>query len=283
MSSFRTCVAITFAAVLLSGCAQSALTRSGVVSSYAGMTESSGILTRASFRSDHARLRAARSIRIVPAVLGSGVLDRGLKANEIALVTNAIDRTLCARLAERFAIIGGNRPADLTVRVTITDIAPTNATVAGISSAIGIGGTVARAATGLPIAVPRLPFGLGSLAVEAEALDADQRSLAVLLWSRGADALTTRPRASAESDAYTMASQFGADLARLLVTGDDPLKLSIASLPTARSMGEFVGLPSAQSACKPFGRNPGITGFVGGMLGVPPGWLDGGATQGEVH
>jgi hypothetical protein len=125
--------------------------------------------------------------------------------------------------------------------------------------------------------VPRIPIGLGSLAVEAEAM-AQGSQQAALIWARGADSMTTRPRASNEADAYALASEFGADFARLLVTGDDPIKLSL-SVPSARGVGEFLGASPKEAACARYGRNPGVGGLVGGMVGLPPNWTDSGAAR----
>lgn len=266
------------AALLIGGCANSSLTRSGLLSSYDGQRRSDGMLTHASFRVDKPQVLAAKTVAIVPARFAEGAQAAPLSGEQRRLVSNSIDRSLCAGLSERFRIVSSPIEADLVVQTHITAIAPTNATIAGISSAASIGGSVAGAATGLPINVPRIPIGLGSLAVEAEAM-AQGSQQAALTWARGADAMTTRPRASNEADAYALASEFGADFARLLVTGDDPIKLSFAAMPTVRGVGEFLGASPKEAACARYGRNPGVSGLVGGMVGLPPNWTDAGATR----
>ncbi|MGY6249844.1 DUF3313 domain-containing protein [Bosea thiooxidans] len=262
----------------LSACADASLTRSGLLSSYDGMTRSDGVLTRASFRIDRERALAAKTVAIVPASV-SGNAGAALAPEQLRLVANGVDRSVCAGLSERFRIVSPSQAPDLVVQTHITGIVATDKTIAGLSSAAGIGGTVASAATGLPIRVPRIPIGLGSLSVEAEAKAADRTQVAALTWARGADAVMTRPRASDEADAYTLAGEFGADFARLVVTGDDPIKPSLAALPSLRGVGEFLGADAKEAACARFGRDPGIKGLVGGMVGLPPGWTDPGAAK----
>jgi len=277
MRKSTTASALLGAALLLSGCADSSLTRSGLLSSYDGQKRSDGMLTHASFRVDKPRMLAAKTVAIMPASFADSAQVAGFSPEQRRLVSNSIDRSLCAGLSERFRIVPSPREADLVVQAHVTAVAPTNVTMAGISSAASIGGSVAGAATGLPISVPRIPIGLGSLAVEAEAM-AQGSQQAALIWARGADSMTTRPRASNEADAYALASEFGADFARLLVTGDDPIKLSL-SVPSARGVGEFLGASPKEAACARYGRNPGVGGLVGGMVGLPPNWTDSGAAR----
>jgi hypothetical protein len=273
------------AALLVGGCADASLTRSGLLSSYEGQTRSDGVLTHASFKVDRQSVLAARTVAIMPAHFSDGAqVSNGAQVAAFSpeqrrLVSNSIDRSLCAGLSERFRIVSSPGEADLVVQAHVTAITPNNATIAGISSAARIGGSIAGVATGLPITVPRIPIGLGSLAVEAEAKSQGARQAAALTWARGADAITTRPRASGEADAYALASEFGADFARLLVTGDDPIKLSFSALPGVRGVGEFLGAAPREPVCARYGRNPGVGDLVGGMVGVPPNWTDSGAAR----
>ena len=266
--------AVACGLLLLGACASSNLTRSGMLASYDGLERSDGILTKAEFRVDRASVLAARTVVLAPTQVRPGIGGGKLDPGQQMLVGNAIDRTLCARLGDRFRVVPPGEPADLTVEAFVTAIAPTDVAMAGVSSVVGLGGMAASAATGLPLRVPRIPIGLGALSVEAQALGAGKRPVAVLAWARGADSLTTRARASDEADAYALAGEFAEDFARLLATGEDPIKPSAASLPSARSMAEFWGARPKDAACERFGRNPGLAGFVGGVFGAPPQWTD---------
>lgn len=263
----------------VSACAQSALTRSGSLVSYEGLQRSDGILTQTNFRVDKDRVLPAKSVAILPAVISEGARSSGLNQAQLQLVSNNIDRALCAGLSERFQIAAPLQPADLTVQAFVTAVSPTNVAAASVSSIASIGGSVAGAAIGVPIRVPRIPIGLGGLSVEAQAIAGDRRQVAAMTWARGADVVTTRPRASEEADAYALAVEFGSDFARLMVTGNDPIKNLAPLLPSAQSVGEFFGSEPKEAACARFGPNPGVNGLIGTFVGLPPNSTDSGASQ----
>lgn len=60
------------------------------------------------------------------------------------------------------------------------------------------------------VPVPRIPIGLGSLSVEAEARDPRGNQNAAMVWGRGADSFTSAARVSSDGDAYDLATEFGA-------------------------------------------------------------------------
>lgn len=264
-----------------SACATAPLTESGALSSYAGLKQSDGAITKSRQRADRAALLAARSIRIEPAQFAKGVAPQSVTTQQLALVANTIDRTLCSGLSSRFKITLPNQPADLVVHADITHLGATDINAAGVSSVLSLGGTVVSATTGLPIPSVRLPLGLGGLSVEAQAVTASNQQVAAIMWARGADSLTTKPRMSEESDAYQLAKSFGADFAQLLVTGDDPIANPIGDLPAIETVGEYFGGKPRFAACDQFGRNPGLGDALGGALGLPPGWTDKGTAQGQ--
>ncbi|ENN86461.1 hypothetical protein RHSP_09617 [Rhizobium freirei PRF 81] len=227
-------------------------------------------MTKAKLRVDSPQVLAARTVHIEPTVAQIGN-SSAFDPKSLALVTNAIDRALCIGLGDRFQIVAANQPADLIVHATITDIVPTNRTVAATSAAASLGTSVA-----LAVPIPRIPIGLGGLSVEAEAIGQDGLQKAAMLWSRGANMLTTKARISVVGDAYSLSSAFGGDFSRMLVKGRDPFKGTPAMLSMQRIKASLGGDPKYE-ACRPFGRAPGITGAVAGQLGLPPGWSDKGA------
>ncbi|ASY68730.1 hypothetical protein SF83666_c13000 [Sinorhizobium fredii CCBAU 83666] len=242
--------------------------------SYAGMTASGGTLTKAKLRVDPAPVLAAQTVRIVPtsAQIGSGT---AFDPKDLALVTNTIDRALCTGLSDRFKVVAPNQPADLVVRATVTDIVATNRAAAATSTVASLG-----VAAVLPVPVPRLPIGLGGLSVEAEAVGQDGSQKGAMLWSRGANMLTTKARVSTIGDAYSLSSAFGTDFSRMLVTGRDPFK-GILAMPSIQRMKASLGGDPKYEACKAFGSAPGIKGAVAGQLGLPPGWSDSGAAASQ--
>lgn len=278
---FRSLIGPLFAllTLLLAGCTTEPLTETGALSSYADMKASNGIFTRTRQRVDKDIVLAAHSVRLEPTLVAAGGAHSGLTAAQAALVTNALDRALCSGLSRRFSLVAADQPADLTVRVVITHIGLTDLTTAGLSEGLSIGGAAVSATTGLPIPTPRLPFGLGTLSVEAEALGAAHQSVAAMTWSRGADMLTTKTRLAKEADAYALAKEFAADFSRLLLTGSDPMEASMPSLMTTAEIKEFFGGKPKQAACEQFGPNPGLGDAIGGAIGLPPEWTDKGAEK----
>jgi hypothetical protein len=77
-----------------------------------------------------------------------------------------------------------------------------------------------------------------------------------MVWGKGANSLTTDERVVQVGDAYSLATSFGDDVSKTLVTGETPFK----RLPR-------------------FGRAPGIKNFAGSQLGMPPSWTDKAAVQ----
>lgn len=235
------------------------------------MAPSKGVLTSTELRIDFQAVLAAKTVAILPTRLSGAAAKAGLSTRQQGLVANTIDRALCSGLAERFLVVAPGARPDLTVRATVTKIAPTNAVMAGVSRAASLGASFA-----LPVPVPRLPIGLGGLGVEAEALDGAGLQRAAQVWNRDADMVTSRPRVSEIGDAYQLASSFGEDFARLLTTGADPMKPGL-SLPSFADMSASVTGKPKQQACAAFGVGPGMIGMVAGAIGTPPEWGDEGA------
>lgn len=261
------CIAL---ALMVVSCASPHLQQGTSLSSYAGLTESGGTLAKANLRVDAVPVRAAQTVRLVPT---SVQVDSGstFDPEDLALVTNAVDRALCTGLSDRFQIVAANQPADLVVHATITDIVATGRAAAAISTVASLG-TIAV----IHVPAPRLPLGLGSLSVEAEAIGRDGSQKAAMLWARSANMVTTTARIAEIGDAYSLSSSFGADFSRMLITGHDPFK----GMPSAPSMQDFktsLGGDPKFDVCKAFGRAPGIKGVGTALLGLPPSWSDRGA------
>ncbi|WP_183830408.1 DUF3313 domain-containing protein [Aliirhizobium cellulosilyticum] len=254
----------------LASCNAVALQEGGSLKSYAGMTASNGTLTKSRIRVEGTSLLAAKTVRIVPTSIHPASAGN-IAPRELALVANTIDRALCTGLSERFEIVAPSQLADLTVHATVTRIVPTNKSAATVSSVASIG------ATAVSVPMPRIPIGLGGLAVEAEATNMLGAQMAAIVWARGADMLTTQARASAVGDAYSLSSAFGKDFSKMLVTGKDPLK-GMPQVPSVRKMTAALGGKSKFEACRTFGEAPGVTGMIAGRLGLPPAWSDKGAS-----
>jgi hypothetical protein len=254
----------------LSGCATAPLETSGSLASYDGLAPASGVVTQSKLKVDKEGVLAATSVAIVPTSFSGAAARVDLTDKQRKVIANAVDRSVCIGLSDRFTVAAPGQGADLTVHATITHVTVTDATIAGVSKAASIAPMFIQA--GVPIVVPRIPFGLGSLSVEAEARDVKGAQKAALVWARGADILTSKPRVSASGDAYDLASEFGNDFSKLLVTGESPFDKKL-SLPSMQRLKSSFGGDPKNAACDAFGRT-GIQALIGSSMGTPPEWID---------
>jgi hypothetical protein len=258
---------------LATGCATAPLDEAGSLQSYADLKPSDGLLTRSRLNVSKDDVLAAKTAKIIPTTFSASAAPI-FTPEQRNLVTNAVDRTMCAGLSERFEVVGPAEPADLTIHAVVTHVQPTDPVAAGLSK----GASVAKSVLlpDVPAPVPRIPIGLGSLSLEAEARDVRGNQKAAMIWGRGANAFFGTTRIAEEGDAYTLAASFGADFSELLVTGETPYG-SLPSLPSLQSLRTQFGGAYKYPACENFGRSPGLVGMIGGGLGLPPSWTDKGA------
>lgn len=259
------------AALGLSGCATAPMTQSGALASYQSLGESNGVLAKSLLNVDKDNVLAAQTVRIMPTSF-SGEAGAVLTDQQRQLVANAVDRALCLNLSERLTVVAPNQRADLTTRTFITQATATDPVAAGASKVV----SAVPGALGVPVPVPRLPIGLGSLSIEAEALDRKGRQQAAMVWARGANSFTNSPVLSQAGDAYDLASSFSADFGQMLVTGETPFGKA-PKLPSIARIGAALGAKPKNAACEAFGRDPGLIGMVANRLGAPPEWVDKGA------
>lgn len=252
----------------LASCSSVALTESGSLSSYNRLGPVQGSVSKSRTYADTPALLSATSVAILPTKVSPQAAANVKNTSEDKLVSNALDRALCIGLSDKYRVVRPGEPADITVRATITNIVPTGKVAAGISKVATLGTSAV-----LPVGVPRLPIGLGGLAVEAEAVDASGVQRAAILWSRGANSITNGPRISEVGDAYGLAGNFANDFSKMLIKGKKTSGISL-DLPSGQKLkSQFGGAPK-YAACDAFGRAPGVSGFVAGAVGAPPSWTD---------
>lgn len=259
--------------LLIGGCATARLDQAGSLQSYADLKPSNGMLTRSLLRVSQDEVLAARTVRIVPTSFSEQSARAPFSAVQRSLITNAADRSLCAGLSERFEVVGPSEPADLTVHAVITHVVPTDPVAVGLSKGASVAKTVLL--PGVPVPVPRIPVGLGSLSLEAEARDLQGNQKAAMIWGRDANAFD-QGRASEEGDAYALAAAFGGDFSTMLVKGATPFG-GMPSAPSLEMLGFLLGGAPKYPACEAFGRSPGLAGMIGASAGVPADWTDKGA------
>lgn len=261
----------------LPACASSPLVEGAGLSSYDAMTPSNGLITKSRLNVTKEKVLAAETVTILPtAFLPTAGTE--ISEKQRALVANAVDRALCITLSDRFKVVAPNESADLTVVATVTHIKKTNNAAAGASAAAMIGMNFVD--LGVPIPTTRLPFGLGNLSIEAEAVDPSGQQVAAMVWGKGATMLTS-PKVSNVGDAYDLAKSFGEDFGKVLVEGEDPrAKKGIdVDLPSWQKVKSTMGGAPKYVACESYGRSPGVKAVVGGKLGLPPEWTDRGMAK----
>jgi hypothetical protein len=254
--------------LIVPGCTSVPLKEAGTLTSYNRLSPAKGKFTKSRTFVDAAGLARVRTVAILPSTFSPGAAARIKTPRDRALVTNALDRAVCIALSDRYQLVSAGQPSDLTVRTVVTDIVPTNKTMAGVSTAVSLGSSLA-----LPVGIPRLPAGLGGLAVEAEAIDNSGTQKAAVVWSKGANSITNNARVSEVGDAYSLASSFGKYFSRMLVTGKESKGLDL-KLPSTQQINSALGGRPKFAACDAFGRSPGLAGFVADKVGAPPHWTD---------
>jgi hypothetical protein len=267
-------VLIGIMTVAATGCTAVPLKESGTLTSYSSLTPVKGKFgqKRRQYVDAH-QLAQAKTVRIVPTRFSFAAASRIKSETDRALVSNALDRALCVALSDKYKMVPASQRADLTIRSVVTDIVPTNKGVAAAATVASVGGGFAIPSDVPLIGIPRIPFGLGGLAVEAEAIDSSNVQRAAMMWSRGANFIQDAPRYSEVGDAYGLAVKFAQDFSRTIITGKEPKMLDI-SLPSRQRVQSWLGGNPKYEACETFGRAPGLVGKVAANYGLPPEWTD---------
>ncbi len=257
--------------LLMAGCASAPLEQGGTLASYADMDQADGLLAKSKIRIRKDEVLAAKTVRIVPTVFASGARTETISDDQRKLVGNAIDRALCAGLSDRLEVVPLSQPADLTVHAVVTHMVATDEKAVATTKVASVAKSILL--PGIPVPTPRIPIGLGSLSMEAEARGSNGTSEAAMVWGQGANFLSGSARISSAGDAYELAGSFGSDFSKLLVTGENPYK-TLSGPPPAERFQAMAGGAPKYAACDVFGRAPGVAGLVSGAVGAPPEWTD---------
>ena len=267
---------LIFSGLLLSaltGCATAPLESAGSLASYENLTQSDGTLTHSKLRIDKKDVLAAHTVSILPTAFSASASQAELTDKQRLIISNVVNRSLCLGLSERFQIVPLGQPAELSVRALVTNVTPTNAAMSGVSNAVAL--VPLFFSLGFPVPVPRIPIGMGTLSLEAEARDNRGVQKAAMIWARGADSVTSKARVSAAGDPYELASAFGDDFSKFLVTGESPFEKKMPTIPSVDRLNSKLGGKPKEAACEAFGRE-GIVKMIGGGMGLPPEWTDDG-------
>lgn len=273
MPSLFACLALLIS-MAVTGCTSIPIKESGTLTSYSNLGAPKGKLGKKQrLYVDGGQLAKVKTVRIVPTSFTFIAASRIKSEADRSLITNALDRALCVALSDKYQMVPSDQPADLTVRSVVTEIVPTNKGVAAAATVVSVGGGFALPDNIPLIGIPRIPYGLGGLAVEAEAVDNLNVQRAAMMWGRGANFIQDKPRYSDVGDAYSQATKFASDFSRMLITGKEPKMLDM-SVPSRHRVQSWFGGKPKYAACEAFGRAPGVQGAVSARFGLPPEWTD---------
>src|SRR5258707_7920351 len=88
------------------GCATVPFEQTGALSSYESLAPADGVLTRAKVSVNQSEVLAAKTVQIVPTSFSESAARAGLSEPQRQMVANAIDRSVCIGLSDRFQIVG---------------------------------------------------------------------------------------------------------------------------------------------------------------------------------
>ena len=253
---------------VVTGCASVQLQQASSLSSYESLTPVKSKFRKANLMVSADDLKMAKTVYVEPTKVSDMAGPSIKKSSDRGLVANMVSRALCVGVSDRFQVVDNPEAADIIVHATITRIVPTNPTVAGLSTAASLGATIASSS----VPVPRLPLGLGGLAVEGEATTRDGKQVAALVWSKGASFLTGA-RVSQVGDAYSLGESFGEDFSKMLVTGKTPYK-GLPKIPSGQKIKSNLGGKPKYRACEKFGRSPFLMDNIASQVGAPPSWTE---------
>jgi hypothetical protein len=242
--------ALALALLATGGCQSSPVTRSGYLTTYAGLPAPDAPLKGGAHRRrDDKASDGIQQVFIEPAVLGVEI-EAEFSEKEKTMVLREVDRQICFEVSKRFLIASVPSPEAAMIRTAVVRMR-SNSRV----------GSVADAAIDfvnpIPVMTFRLPSTTGGLAIESELLDARGAQVAAITWRRNALMIgRIKPSLSKAGDALQLAEPFGDAVAKAFASEDRP-RIKIAE----------------PDPCDRFGLRKNIkrslaSGVVGGATGL---------------
>jgi len=131
-----------------------------------------------------------------------------ISPEQLALISNALNRSICTRLGQYLAADPEASGEAMRVDVSLTGITPTSKSIAGLSAAVD---------TFVPGPF-RIPVGMGAIALDARASN-DAGTLAFMRWAKGANPVFNSAKVSSIGDAYALIETFTREFGQLLLQG----------------------------------------------------------------
>ena len=204
-------------ALLATGCAANGLQQADTLSDYRNLQSGERRLLQVREWVDPQALQAVDAIYIPQAGIVPGVVENsGVDPARFNRIVGKLNQTMCRRLARGgFEVTADPALASHELRMNITGFETTNLVSAGASRVIGF-------AIPGPIS-PRIPFGIGALAVEGEMLDSSNAQIAALTWS-SRNHLVSSGGFSEIGDGYRLAQVFADSFGDLIVEARDSVE-----------------------------------------------------------
>ena len=201
---------IFFLAFLATGCAATGLQQTDTLSDYRNLQPGERRLLQVREWVDPQALQSVDAIYLPQAGIVPGVIEgSGVDPDRFNRVVGKLTQTMCRRLARGgFEITDDPALASHQLRMTVTGFETTNRVSAGASRLIGF-------AIPGPLS-PRIPIGIGALAVEGEMLDSSDAQIAALAWS-SRNHLVSSGGFSEIGDGYALAQVFADSFGDLIV------------------------------------------------------------------
>lgn len=205
---------IPLLALLATGCAANGLQQADTLSDYQRLAPAERRLLQVREWVDPQALRAVDAIYMPQAGIVPGVVESsGVDPVRFNRVVGKLTQTMCRRLARGgFEVTSDPALASHQLRMNITGFETTNMVSAGASRLIGF-------AIPGPLS-PRIPIGIGALAVEGEMLDSSNSQIAALAWS-SRNHLVSSGGFSEIGDGYDLAQVFADSFGDLIVEARD--------------------------------------------------------------
>jgi hypothetical protein len=209
-------------AVVLTGCAATDLQRGQSLTRYDQLQDGQRRLVPLREYANPIGIRQIDVIFLERAAVVEGVQEEsGTRPERFDRIVGSLSQTMCRRLARGgFAVSNDREAASHELRLTITGFEATNSVTAAASSLIGV-------AVPGPLS-PRIPIGIGALAVEGELLDAAGEQIAAMQWSSrnhlassGGTLTLLRGDIGPTSDGEDLAAAFADSFGDLIVAARD--------------------------------------------------------------
>jgi hypothetical protein len=250
--------------LFLSGCASVPTQNVQVIATDKPLEQTSNEQWRTQQRYLNRELIASTKSMALPAArLSLPEANKQITPQQLELISNTLNRSLCRRLGEYLEIKPFAGEQDMQLSLALTGIRATSRSAAGISAAAGV-------------FVPgpfRIPVGMGAIGLDAKASRSDQ-TIAFVRWAKGANPVINSGAISTISDAYELVDTFAKEFTALLFEDDTGRLLRPKLAANAIDANERLCIAR-------FGKTNVVGKGVSFVLPIAPELLDSGKPKAE--